>query len=283
MAIPLAALLPVGGALLGGIGAYKKSGGDLGAAALGSGLGALSLGGLGGPLRFAGSKLAGTPLMAKIAPEAFKLGAGGQALMSGMGPAGITQAVKQAGLVSPIAQQMGGQQLLAKALPFGLGVGATLALAPGAADMAASVAGPVRSTAGAIPQTGAGLLGYQAPGEADYSGAVLPPNLGMYGGVTPYGLPTDVLGPAGMGQRLQTLKDAETMRDVARLLLPEEYKAAEARSKSEMARLMAAAGIRQNIATRAAMQQAAQTAGLNAGLNALNTAGEAVTRQYQYQ
>ena len=86
-----------------------------------------------------------------------------------------------------------------------------------------------------------------------------------------------------MGQRLQTLKDAQTQRDVLRTLLPEIEAASEARSKKEFERQMAGAGIRQNIQTRAAMQQAAQTAGLQAGLGALQQAGGALTRQYQYQ
>ena len=46
---------------------------------------------------------------------------------------------------------------------------------------------------------------------------------------------------------------------------------------------MAAAGIRQNIATRAAMMQQAQQAGLNAGLTAAQQASAALTKQYQYQ
>ena len=50
----------IGGALLGGVEGYKKSGGGLGAAALGSGLGALG----GGGLRMAGSALAGQALLA---------------------------------------------------------------------------------------------------------------------------------------------------------------------------------------------------------------------------
>ena len=58
MGLPLAALLPIGGAVLGGVEGYKKSGGDIGAAALGSGLGALG----GGGLRMAGMGLAGTAL-----------------------------------------------------------------------------------------------------------------------------------------------------------------------------------------------------------------------------
>ena len=60
MAIPLAPLLPIAGSVLGGVEGYKKSGGDLGAAALGAGLGALG----GGGLRMAGSALAGQTLVA---------------------------------------------------------------------------------------------------------------------------------------------------------------------------------------------------------------------------
>lgn len=199
---------------------------------------------------------------------------------------GLAQrAMGQSGRIANMLNKPGMAPAIQKALGYGIPLSA-VALAPTIANAvapgASTATGAAQNLGGNLVQGSAGLLGYQAPGAADYSGAALPPNLGMYGGVTPYGLPTDVLGPAGMGQRLQTLKDAETMRDAMRLLLPEEYKAAEARSKSEMARLMAAAGIRQNIETRANMQQAAQTAGLNAGLNALNTAGQAVTRQYQY-
>lgn len=199
------------------------------------------------------------------------------------------QAPRLAGAILPNLVDAPGFNVVAKQLArAGIGLGGGLLALKGGELMgqpavAQGVQQGIQQGGGAVVQGGAGLLGYQAPGAADYSGAALPPNLGMYGGVTPYGLPTDVLGPAGMGQRLQTLKDAETMRDAMRLLLPEEYKAAEARSKSEMARQLAAAGIRQNIQTRAAMQQAAQVAGLNAGMNALNTAGQAVTRQYQYQ
>ena len=80
MAIPLAAApvvaglkyLPALGAAIGGVKGFQESGGNLGSAALGSGLGALTLAGLGGPLRFAGAKLAGTGLAARVAPEAFK-------------------------------------------------------------------------------------------------------------------------------------------------------------------------------------------------------------------
>lgn len=290
MAIPLAGLgllkyLPVAGSALGGIGAYKKSGGDLGATALGAGLGALSLGGLGAPIRMAGSKLAGTGLAAKVAPEAYALGQGGKALMSGMGPAGISQAMKAAGKAAPMAQQMGGAQVLSTAIPLALGGGAALALAPGAGQMAADVAGPVRRGAGTVAQTGAGVIGYTPEGKPVYAaaGGAVPSGMGQYGPTDPFGGTLDVLGPAGLGQSLQTRKDVRTMRDAMRVLLPEQKAVLDATKKEDFERQMAAAGIRENIKTRAYMQKMAQEAGLKAGLGALEKAGEGLIKTYQYQ
>ena len=73
------------------------------------------------------------------------------------------------------------------------------------------------------------------------------------------------------------------MRDAMRILLPEEKAVVDAAKKEDFERQMAGAGIRQNIATRAAMQQNAQLAGLNAGLGALDRAGQALSQTYQYQ
>ena len=138
---------------------------------------------------------------------------------------------------------------------------------PLVSGVAGNVAGGAKGPAQAVAQTGAGVIGYTAQGAPVYGnvgGGAVPP-VGQYGGVAPYGSPLDVLGPAGMGMRLQTYKDAETMRDAMRLLNPEILAASEARSKKEFERNMAAAGIRQNIATRAAMIQNAQRAGLRYG------------------
>jgi len=165
---------------------------------------------------------------------------------------------------------------------LGLGAGA-LALGGASNQVAGQPAQGVQQGLGPVAQTGAGVIGYTADGKPVYGGAALPPGMGQYGPTSPYGGPLDVLGPAGMGQRLQTLKDAQTQRDVLRTLLPEIESAAEARSKKEFERQMAGAGIRQNIQTRAAMQQRAQQAGLQAGLGALQQAGGALTSQYQYQ
>ena len=267
MGLPLAALLPIGGAVLGGVDAYKRSGGDIGAAALGAGLGALG----GGGLRMAGSALAGQTLIANPIYRAI-----------------ADKTAKGIALTGTEAQML-------KNLTRGTGALATGAGALGL-PLAGNIAGNVASgakgavqglgqAAGNVAQTGAGLIGYTAQGQPVYSnigGGAVPP-VGQYGGTSPYGSPLDVLGPAGMGQRLQTIKDAETMRDAMRLLNPEILAASEARSKKEFERNMAAAGIRQNIATRAAMIQKAQEAGLRAGLTAAEQSGRALTQQYQYQ
>ena len=265
MGLPLAALLPIGGAVLGGVEGYKKSGGDLGAAALGSGLGALG----GGGLRMAGSALVGQTLLANPVYRAV-----------------ADKAARGAALTMPEMQMFkqatqGTGKLVAGVGALGLPLAASLA-----GNIAGGVSGPVQGAASNAAQLGAGLIGYTADGKpvyGDIGGGALPPGLGQYGPTSPYGSPLDVLGPAGMGQRLQTLKDAQTQRDVFRTLMPEVMEVREATAKKDLERNLAAAGIRQNIRTRAEMQRAAQDAGLRAGLGALQQAGTALTKQYQYQ
>ena len=265
MAIPLAALaLPAIGATMGGIEGYKRGG--LGGALLGGGLGAVTPAGL----RLAGGALAGTKLGAALAPGLYK---GAKAM--GLGGASSS--------IIPEVQRRAGLAILPGALTtLGVGLGA-----PALAGMVGgSLAGGTGQAAGNVAQVGAGLIGYTADGKPVYGsigGGALPPGLGQYGPTSPYGSPLDVLGPAGMGQRLQTLKDAQTQRDVFRTLMPEVMEVREATAKKDLERGLAAAGVRQNIATRAAMQQAAQAAGLKAGLGAMQQAGQALTRQYQYQ
>ena len=210
-------------------------------------------------------------------------------LGQGLARAASAQAPRLAGQILPDLVDAPGFNVLAKQLAragVGLGVGLGGLKAGQVIGQSGSSAATQASQAlGGAAQTGAGLIGYTAQGQPVYSnigGAAVPP-VGMYGGMSPYGSPLDVLGPAGMGQRLQTIKDAETMRDAMRLLNPEILAASEARSKKEFERNMAAAGIRQNIATRAAMQQRAQQAGLQSGLTAAQQAGAALTNQYQYQ
>jgi len=221
----------------------------------------------------------GKPLEALVSGGIGFLGGKGiQGPATGLAQRAMGQGQRLAGMI--------GQPQLAGQISKGLGLavpGAAVALAPTVAGVVAPGSQGVRSGMGTAAQTGAGLIGYTADGKPVYGGAALPPGMGQYGPTNPYGGPLDVLGPAGMGQRLDTLKTAQTQRDVLRTLLPEIEAAAEARSKKEFERQMAAKGIRTNIDTRAAMQQRAQQAGLQAGLGALSQAGGALTSQYQYQ
>lgn len=265
----LGAVLPVAGALLGGIEGYRRSGGDLGAAALAAGLGAAAPAGL----RMAGTALGGTALGGRIlgagsrAMEAAARAGQGAAIKGGLGPIAplATPALTAAGLGAAAA---------------GLGSIVTPAIA---GSLAAKAAGPAKTAA----QAGAGLAGYpQGFGSpAQYGGDALPPGLGQFGAVDAYGTPMDILSPTGQaaGRRLEYAKNIEQQRDAMRMLLPEIYQASEARSKSELQRQMAAAGIRQNIATAANMLERSQQAAQQMGLGAASQAGQALIQQYQYQ
>lgn len=277
-------LLPLIGGTLGGIEGYRQGG--LGGALLGAGLGAVTPAGL---------RLAGSALGAKLGVEGLKgiaTGIGTQSDKVAAAAANLAKGgtlskvggkVLEKGVVPGLGALQGGFANPAALGGLAAGTGVALGLPSITGGLGGRLAGGVGQAIGGVGQSGAGIIGYTADGAPVYGGAALPPGLGQYGATSPEGMPTDVLGPSGMGRRLETLKTAQTQRDVLRTLLPEIEAAAEARSKKEMERQMAAAGIRQNIKTRAAMQERAQTAGLEAGLGALQQAGGALTSQYQYQ
>jgi hypothetical protein len=260
MALPL---LPLIGAGLGGYSAYQQSGGDLGATLLGTGLGAVTPAGL----RMAGTALGGTALGAKaLAAGSRALGPlQGAAIKAGMGPIAPIPALTAAGLGAGAA---------------GLG---TLALgAPAlAGKLASSVTAPARTAAAGV----AGLMAPGGAGPAQYGGGALPPGLGQFGATDPYGNPLNILDPSGVaaGRRAEYGKTIEQQRDAMRTLLPEIFQASEARSKAELQRQLAAAGVRQNIITAANMLERSQQSAQQMGLNAASQAGSALTSQYQYQ
>lgn len=249
-------LLPVIGAGLGGLEAYRRTGGDIGATALGALGGAVIPGGL----RMAGTALGG-------------LGAGALS-RTALGQVLKAQTAKTGGSLLT--------QLPAAAGGLAAGIGTFLG-APALAGKVASAAAPAARTGA---QAGAGAVGYQGPGPVDYEGAAggaLPPNIGTFGAGGTLSDPLQVLGPVGMAQRLETLKTAEAQRDALRLMMPEIAKASEFRSRQELQRQLAAAGVRQNIVTAANMLERSQQAAQQMGLNAASQAGAALTSQYQYQ
>ena len=251
MAIPLAALaLPALGAGLGALEGYKKGGGT--GAVLGAGAGALTP----AALRMAGAGLAGIPALAGLVQK------------------GAMGARAAAGLQGPV---MSGANLLKTGVP-------AVGLALNAPGIAGGIAGGASGAANTVGQLGVGASGgaLNNPGAANYGGTGLPPGLGQYGPTSPYGSLTDVYGVPGMAQRQDLRMTAKAQRDVLRTLLPEVEKAIDARSQKELSRNLAAAGVRQNIETRALMQQRAQAAGLEAGRQALEAAGQGLMQQYQY-
>jgi len=250
--IPASALLPLAGAAIGGVTGYRRSGGDLGAALLGAGLGATVPGGF----RMAGQALGG-------------LGAGALS-KTALGNLLKSQTAKTG---SSLLTQIPGA---AGAAAGGLGLLAVPALA---GTPAAQLAGPARTAAG----TAAGLgIPAMQPGQAVYdAGAAVP------GGpvqASPYNV-GNVVDPTGAiaAGRVNQLLEADVQLANIRKYMPELFKAAEARSKTEFQRQMAAAGIRQNISTAANMLERSQQAAQQMGLNAAGQMGSALTSQYQYQ
>jgi len=275
-------LLPVIGAGLGGLEAYRRTGGDIGATLLGAGLGAAVPGGL----RMAGTALGGTGLASRLGmsgAEALRSGARGlTGAASGLGKQGLEGAARTAAAAGAGGMRTLAGNLTSPAAIGGLAAGTGVLLgAPALAGaLASNVAPPARTAA----QFGAGTAGYQAPGEVDYAGmggGAVPP-VGTFGAGGTLSDPLNVLGRVGMAQRLETMKTAEAQRDAMRLMMPELFKAAEARSKTEFQRQLAAAGVRQNILTAANMLERSQQAAQQMGLTAASQAGQALTQQYQY-
>ncbi len=194
------------------------------------------------------------------------------------------------GATGLVGRAMGPTTSVAGALLPGL-AGAAVPVAAGAVGNAVlggglgNLGNQAGAAIGGAGQNAIGLLGYHAVTGEPLYGTPVPPGMGQYGGVPPVGgSALDVIqagGPAG-AQRLTTLKNAETMADALNAYLPTVRKFSEQAKKDDFARNMAAAGIRQNIVTNAAMLQAAQQAGLGMGLTGAQQAGQALVNQYQY-
>jgi hypothetical protein len=254
MAFPVAALLPIAGAAVGGLTGYRRSGGDLGAAALGAGLGAMVPGGF------------------RMAGQALGAGALGS---TALGKVALSKAAKGAAL-SQADKALLAAPGIAGLAAGGLGIAATPALA---GSPAAAVAQPARSAAGAA--AGLGIPAMQPSGQFD-AGVAVPGGLPI--GASPAGT-MDVIDPSGRfaAGRTAALLEGDVALANMKKMMPYLFQAAEARSKTEMQRQLAAAGVRQNILTAANMLERSQQAAQQMGINAASQAGAALTSQYQYQ
>jgi len=215
-----------------------------------------------------GGSLSGGLGAATLGPLAGKLIPGAQNLAAGaLGSQGM--------------QAVLGANLAGAAVPVTAGLLGNAVLGGGLNNLGRQATGAI----GGAGQNTVGLLGYHAVTGEPLYGTPVPPGMGQYGGVPPVGgSALEVIqagGPAG-AQRLTTLKNAQTMADALNAYLPTVRKFSEQAKKDDFERNMAAAGIRQNISTNAAMLQAAQAAGLGMGLTGAQQAGQALVNQYQY-
>lgn len=244
-------LLPASiGALTGGVEAARRGKNPLeigGAALIGGGLGAgLGLGG-----RMAGQALAGMlPTTPGLVTGAQGLGLRTLELASKAAPTAVV------GLGS-------------LAIP---GVAAGLAGAPGSA-----LKGGAEAAA-----AGANVLRNRPSGELDQGDNV--PEVGQFGRYGGWGTPFDVLNPLGQIQGGLALErqEADVQLENIKKFAPYLQKVSETAKKAEFERNMAAAGIRQNIATQAAMLQRNQQTAQQMGLGFAGQVGQALTGQYQY-
>jgi len=149
----------------------------------------------------------------------------------------------------------------------------------------AGIAGGISRGIGGAGQGAVGLLGYNhVTGEPMY-GVPLPAGTGTYGNIAPAGgNPLGVVSPGGVSgaRRLEGMKSAELTRDMMNVILPTERKYSEQAKRDEFARAIAAAGIRENIATNASMRRRAQEAAFNMGQSAAQGASNALAAQFQY-
>lgn len=240
--------LPYITATMGALPGLRK--GDLGQAVIGGGLG--YLGGGFGAGKLGGAKAAATT--------------------------GLREAAAGAG---PIAGLAGGLKPLAQ---IGIPLAGAAIAAPLIGGLASGAGGAASRTAGSLVGGGAAL----GVGRPEPSGEFISP-----GGAVPSGfedltgLPTTarVIDPRKeyAAARLEGELEQDVQLKGMKKMMPYLYQAAEARSKSEMERQMAAAQIRQNIQTAANLVQRGQQAAQQMGLTAAQQMGNALTAQYQYQ
>jgi len=161
---------------------------------------------------------------------------------------------------------------------------AGIAAVPTLAGVARGTSAGVSNVLGGATQLGLGLAGerpytpgYQTPG-APYA------QIDQFGNITPYGSSiTDVYGVPGMTRSAETIRQAEASAEGLKRLGDVQFQIAEAAEKQNFARQMAAQGIKQNIATQAAMIQGAQNAAKEMGLEASRGVTQALANRMQYQ
>ena len=274
MPLPLLPALAVGGSLLGGIQGYRRSGGNLGEAALGAGMGALTAGGLGQGGRMAGG------LLASRLPGALS-GKGLEAVvgMAAKGDAGAKLLLSSQGLL----------QAAPTALPalgaLGLGGGAVLTGNVGVPQTMGGAARGANQMSSGLARGLAGTYGYGMPqGETGYLQNITQ-GLGQYGNIAPIGSdPFAVIDPRGRdaARRLMQRKEGETLRDNLNLLLPTVEKFSDRAKQRDLQRGLAAEGVKANIQANVEQLIRAQNAVNQLATTGMEGATNAMQTQYTY-
>ena len=276
MVLPLLPALAVGGSVLGGIQGFRRSGGNLGEAALGAGMGALGASGLGQTGKFAGR------------------------LAAGALPKGLTGGLLTETIAKAAAGDAGAKLLLAKqamlntapaALPalgaLGLGGGALVTGNVGVPQTMGAGSMGVQTGMGSagIPQGLAGTVGYGMPkGETGYLQPVTQ-GIGQYGGIAPIGSdPFAVVDPRGRdsARRLMQRKEGETLRDNLNTILPTVEKFSDRAKQRDLQRGLAAEGVKANIQGNIEQLLRAQNAVNAIATQGMEGATNALQTQYTY-
>lgn len=267
-------LLPLIGAGLGGFEGYRRSGGDLGAALLGAGLGAVTPAGL----RMAGTALGGTALGGAALRGVSGLGS--KVMSSGLGAQAAKLGLKMpAGPIAPLsAATLGG---------LAAGGGVLLGAPALAGALSAGVAKPIGQAAQAITG-GAGAAGQmtgitqpQLPGMPGYAADQLTPGqLSQYG---PQNL-AQTFDPTGYQQAQLALEKQQYMQNLQSALQAAPYQEAyQQRSKeADFLRGAKAAQLATALETDAAMRRQGQLGGQAMGQGLLQSIGQAGATQYRY-
>jgi hypothetical protein len=267
-------LFPLIGAGLGGFEGYRRSGGDLGAALLGAGLGAVTPAGL----RMAGTALGGTSLGAGLLGKATALGSKAMASPLGAGAAKLGVGLP-AGPIAPLtAATLGG---------IAAGTGVALGVPALAGGLAAGVSKPIGQAARAASQAAGigsqvtGVGKQDMPGVPGYGAEQMTPaQLSQFG---PQNL-AQTLDPTGYQMAQLALQDEQYKRNMLNALTYAPYQEAyQQRSKeADLIRGAKASQLATALATDAAMRQQGQLGAQRMAEGFLGNVGQAGATQYRY-
>lgn len=263
--------LPFITATMGALPGLKE--GNLGKAAMGGGLGFLggkmSMGGI----RGAGELVAGSGKVGNLASRLQGSLAGGK--LAGLPGAQTLSPLMTSTNLGRLA--MGGAALAA--LPT------ATSLAGGFAQPATNLVGGAANAVGSAIGAGQSLTSGQTPGVYNFTQGAVPGGMGQFGSVPVLGgSPAEVNNPFSVfaGARTAEEREADVQARNMRVLLEASTPYTEGAKKADLLRQMAAAGVRNNLATQQQLLLGGVGAARQMGVNTANTVANALAQNYQY-